>query len=219
MLFYLVSVDTGRLVQETRERTLSFSIQILMSELQKAVRILKQGGVIAYPTDTVYGIGCNVFNERAVRRVFEIKKRDPRKPLSVAVSDFLMLKEVVEVSEDNRKICEQLLPGPFTVLLPKIKRVPEIVSAGRQLLGVRIPDHKIAIEIIKRAGFPIITTSANLSGEPPPVRAQDINLAVDYIVKGECYYKKPSTVIDLVRKKIIRPGSGIVQAQKVLGKI
>lgn len=109
-----------------------------------------------------------------------------------------------------------MFPGPFTVLLPKKKLLPSIVTGGRALVGVRIPAHKTALEIIKKAGFPIITTSANLSGEPAPISPEDVRLPVDYIVKGKCQHKRPSTVIDLVNKKIIRQGQGLFRAKMAL---
>jgi len=187
-----------------------------MDQIEKAVKILKRGGIIAYPTDTVYGIGCNVFDKEAVERIFELKGRDFNKPLSIAVFDFKMLQEIVFVTEQEKEILEKFLPGPFTIILPKKPIISDLVTAGSEFAGIRIPEHKIVLELITKAGFPIITTSANLSGKKPPINAEEVDLKVDFMVEGECKYKKPSTVIDLKNRRIIRKGVEIKKVKQIL---
>ncbi|MCK4429365.1 MAG: threonylcarbamoyl-AMP synthase [Candidatus Aenigmarchaeota archaeon] len=187
-----------------------------MKQIEKAVEVLKIGGVIAYPTETVYGIGANIFDENAVRRVFEIKRRQFNKPLSVAVSNFEMMENLVYLSPENRKILEKLLPGPVTIILPKKEIVSNLITANSEFIGIRFPENEVAGEIISKAKFPITATSANFSGEEDVTEANNIKVGVDFVVEGECKYKKPSTVIDLVNKKILREGVGIEKVKKLL---
>jgi len=187
-----------------------------MNQIEKAVEILKLGGVVAYPTETVYGIGANIFDDLALRRVFEIKRRPLNKPISVAVSSFEMLETIAWVSREERKIIRELLPGPVTVILPKKEIVSPLLTGGSEFLGIRFPESRIAREIIKKAGFPITSTSANFSGEKEISEAENINLDVDFVVKGKCKYKKPSTVVDLVRKKILREGPEVEKVRRIL---
>jgi L-threonylcarbamoyladenylate synthase len=178
----------------------------IKNQIEKAVMVLKKGGIIAYPTDTVYGIGCNIFDEKAIKRIFILKNRSFDKPLSVAVCDFQMLEELAIITEQDKKILKKFLPGPITFILPKKPIVSDLVTAGKKSVGIRIPEHEIVFEIIKRANFPIITTSANVSGKKSPIDAEEVDLEVDFMVEGECKHKKPSTVIDLKNRKIIRQG-------------
>ena len=185
-------------------------------QILKAVEILKLGGVIAYPTETVYGLGANIFNELAIRRIFEIKGRLINKPISVAVSSFEMLESIACVSLENRKIIGKLLPGPITIILPKKEIVSSLLTGGTDFIGIRFPENKTAKEIIEKVGFPITATSANFSGEKEITDAKDITLGVDFIVKGKCKYKKPSTILDLVERRILREGAGIEKVREIL---
>ncbi len=175
-----------------------------MNQIEKAVEILKKGGLIAYPTDTIYGLGVDIFNQTAVEKVFALKGRDFNKPLSIAVANFEMIERIAEISKNQRAILKQLLPGPITVLLKKKKEVSNLITANSELVGIRFPDNQWAIKIIKMAKFPITATSANLSGQRDVFRGQDIKLKVDFVVQGKCRYQKASTVVDLVNQKIIR---------------
>ncbi len=190
-----------------------------MNQIEKAVEVLKKGGVIAYPTETVYGLGANIFDKKAVEKVYRLKGRDFKKPLSVAVADFQMLEKLVILSPREKKILKKLLPGPITVILPKKKIVPSWVTGGKNSVGIRFPRNEITQKIIKKAGFPITSTSANLSGKKEPSNYKEIKLKVDFIVKGKCQYKKPSTVFDLKKKKIIRLGAGIKNLKNIFKKI
>lgn len=183
---------------------------------KKAVKILEYGGIIAYPTDTLYGVGCDALNEEAVKRVYEIKGRDYSKPMSIAVSNIQMLEKYATITEGVRLILEKILPGPYTVLLLKKDIVSNLLTSGSEYIGVRIPDHDLILKIIEQFAKPIITTSANLSGEKDITKYEDIILPVDYIVKGECKYNLPSTVFDPINKKILRQGVGVEKILEIL---
>ena len=183
-----------------------------MDVIEKAVEILKNNGLIVYPTDTLYGIGGNPFNEKVIKKIFEIKKR-PNVPISVAVSKMDMIKKIAYLNSTAIRICEKFLPGPVTiVLLKKKKNVPALLTANSEKIGIRIPDNKIALRIINRFG-PVTCTSANIHKGKNPV---DIETAKKqfgdkislYIDDGKCKYSKPSTVVDVSdgKIKIIRKG-------------
>ncbi|MCD6386730.1 MAG: threonylcarbamoyl-AMP synthase [Methanophagales archaeon] len=168
-------------------------------ELEKAVEVLESGGVVVYPTETVYGLGADALSERAVRRVFELKGRDFKKPISVAVSSFEMLESVAIVeSAEVEEILNALLPGPVTVLLPRRAVLPEILTGGSPLVGVRMPEHEIALRLISAFGRPLTATSANLSGKKPPASFEDVEIEADFKLNGgRCPYGEPSTVVCL----------------------
>lgn len=155
----------------------------------------------------MYGIGANIFSEDALKKVFAVKKRDNDKPISVAVSDFKMMDDLAHIGDRERRFIEKLLPGPVTVLLRKKKKVPDALASGSELVGIRYPDHETTIKLIELAGVPITSTSANISGEAPPRRVDEIKISADYILDGGELKGEPSTVVDLVNRKIIRKGA------------
>mgnify|MGYP002767816093 CR=1 FL=1 len=178
--------------------------------IYKAIDILKDDGVILYPTDTIYGLGANIFSDKGVRRIYEIKERSTKKPLSVLVSNFDGLKLVAE-TEGKEEIIKNYLPGPYTFILRRKKIVPSIVTSYTSKVGVRIPDNKISR--LLSINFPITTTSANISNKEVMSNPKDImkqlKKEVDLIIDvGELKCKNPSTIIDLTKKEpnIIRKG-------------
>lgn len=181
-----------------------------MDLIGEAIGIMAGGGVILYPTDTVYGLGANIFNNDAVERIYEIKKRDQSKPLSVLVQNTESLELIADLNRSSREIINKWLPGPFTFILNKKNVVSPYVSASSKV-GVRIPDYKIARALASL--FPITTTSANLTNEctlsnPQDILKQignDIDLVIDV---GDLGDAKPSTVIDLSSSKptLVRNG-------------
>ncbi|MFC1617881.1 L-threonylcarbamoyladenylate synthase [Patescibacteria group bacterium] len=186
------------------------------NEIKKAVEILKSGGVIAYPTDTVYGLGANIFDKKAVLRVSKLKKRDAKKPVLIAVSGLEMLKQFAQVNTEQEELIKQLLPGPVAMLLAKTDRVPDYINEGQSLIGIRWSNDPISAELINSAGFPITSTSVNIEGKSPAKSQSDINLPVDSIVSGECEYRTSSTMVDMVSKKIVRPGAKYREVKKLL---
>jgi len=178
----------------------------------KAAVIIGLGGVVIYPTDTVYGLGCDPANVDATRRVCEIKGRAD-KPLPLACSDVEAAKRIVEFNPIAEKLAERFWPGPLTMVLPARVDYPIWVTHGARTLGVRVPGHPVARKLAKLSGGVIVTTSANKSGEPPPKTAleaaEQIGEEVDLILDaGPAPLKQPSTVLDLSGEElwIIRPG-------------
>ena len=177
--------------------------------INEAINVLADGGIVLYPTDTVYGLGANIFDNRAVRRVFEIKQRNLLKPLSILVSNVDAIELVAKVSLNQKEIINSHLPGPYTFILEKRTIVPRAVTGGSTHVGVRVPDNEIACRLASI--FPITTTSANLSDEdvlstPSEILDQlgcDVDLVIDV---GELKSNHPSKIVDLSMKnpKIIR---------------
>jgi L-threonylcarbamoyladenylate synthase len=189
--------------------------------IAEAVHFLLSGGTIIYPTETVYGIGASAFHRAAIQKVFDIKRRPASMPLSVAISSFEMLDKVAEIEEGELAILEALLPGPVTVLLKAKESLPELLTAGSSLVGIRYPEHELALKLIDGAG-PITSTSANLTGSPSPAAVDEIDIeisqSVDMVIDGgRCRFSEPSTVLDLGARKIIRPGAGMDKVLEVIG--
>jgi tRNA threonylcarbamoyl adenosine modification protein (Sua5/YciO/YrdC/YwlC family) len=182
--------------------------------VKQVVECLRQGGVIIYPTDTTYGLGCDIFNRKGVKKIFQIKQRDNRKPFSFICSDLAEISNYAQVSNFAFKIMKRHLPGPYTFVLDATKIVPDSLSTKQKTVGVRIPDNKICRDIVKLLGHPLVTTSANISGAETPQDPQEIDEAmgrmVEMVVDGGISLAEASTVISLVDDKIevLREGSG-----------
>ena len=185
-------------------------------DIKKASDIIKKNGIVIYPTETVYGIGANIFSNIALEKVFAIKKREKDKPVSVAVSDIKMMEDLVYIGEKERCFIEKFLPGPVTVVLKKKEKVPDLLTSGSKLLGIRFPAHESTIRLIQLAGVPITSTSANISGEAPPASVDEIRISADYIIDGGACKGEPSTVVDLVNLKIIRKGAKYDEVKEAL---
>ncbi|HPJ30317.1 MAG TPA: L-threonylcarbamoyladenylate synthase [Methanothrix sp.] len=186
----------------------------------EAAKVLKAGGTVVYPTETVYGIGASAFIPEAVERVFEIKGRSREMPLSVAVASFEMMGLVARIDEEEMLLLRRVLPGPVTVLVEKSPDLPDLITAGSPLVGVRFPDHPMALELIGMTG-PITSTSANLSGRPPPASVAELDPKiagqVDLVLNGgRSRFASPSTLVDLGKRKVIREGAGIDIAGELL---
>ena len=176
---------------------------------------LKAGKTVIFPTETVYGLACDVKNNKAVEKIFEIKGRDKTKPLPVMIGKIedinLLARDIPDIFY---KIADKFMPGPITVVLKKKENISDIITGGLDTIGVRMPNHLFALNLIKELGNPIIATSANLSHNPSPVNAQmakdDIGDLVDILIDdGDCKEKTPSTIIDISTNeiKILRQGS------------
>jgi len=182
--------------------------------LEEAASVLKSGGLVAFPTETVYGLGADAFNEEAVLKIFKAKKRPPDNPVIVHISNVDMLKEVsTSVPKRVERLIEDLWPGPLTIVVPRSQKVPAVVSAGLETVAVRMPAHNVALGLIKHFGSPIAAPSANLSGRPSPTNARDVyedlNGVIDMIIDaGETFIGVESTVIHVTESKsvILRPG-------------
>ena len=186
-----------------------------MNQVYEVVEVLRNGGVAAIPTDTVYGLAANGLDEAAASRVFEVKGRHERMPLPLLLADADDLTLCcVGVPDSARSLAEAFWPGPLTLVLRRSDQVPDIVTAGGDTVGVRVPDHPVPREIARRLGAPITGTSANLSGLPPATTADEareqIGERVDYVLDGGAARSGvPSTVLDLTGNEpvIVRPGA------------
>lgn len=195
--------------------------------LNRAARILRDGGVVVMPTETVYGLACSALNPEAVRRVYEIKGRPSANPLIVHISEFAQLKLVADSwPKEAETLAKRFWPGPLTLVLPKKERVPAETTGGLDTVAVRVPDHPIALELIRRTGLPLAAPSANLFMGLSPTRAKDIDEAILVDVEmvldgGPCQVGVESTVLDLSEEhpRILRPG-GVSRAdiQAALGR-
>lgn len=184
------------------------------NKLDNAASTLAAGGLVAFPTETVYGLGANALDEAAVANIFKAKGRPQDNPLIVHIAQKEDIKKLVKsVPDTAEKILDNLTPGPITIILEKSDIIPDVVTAGGKTVAVRIPESEIARELIKKAGVPVAAPSANTSGKPSPTKAehvlQDLADKVEYIIDGgSCRVGLESTVIDLTvaPPTILRPG-------------
>ena len=191
------------------------SIKRYENQIDKAVKVLNQGGIIVFPTDTAFGIGCRVDNEKAVRELFEIRRRPLSQATPILINSLEMAKEyVTEIAEDViEKLINPFWPGALTIVLKADQnKVPPLVQGGGETVGVRMPNRLVALDIITKVGVPILGPSANFHGESTPYEFKDLNpkliSLVDYVIDGKCSVKKASTVIDCTKSpwQILRQG-------------
>jgi len=188
---------------------------IVKEPFRKAIAILKAGGIVAYPTDTVYGLGADGFNERAVNRIYRIKKRPPTQPLSVLIADEAEMARLADsVPDSARRLAGEFWPGGLTIVVRKAPQVPLWVTGGSDTIGVRVPNHPVTLELIRGLGKPLIGTSANLSGSPSCTNAEEVRAqlgeSVDFILDGGvCPGGIESTVVDVTGElpRILREGA------------
>ncbi len=184
--------------------------------IRQVVESLQKGGVIIYPTDTVYGLGCDILQQKAVERICRIKQIDPKKAqLSFVCSDLSHLSEYARPIDNTVfRLLKEYLPGPYTFILPASKMVPKILQSRKDTIGLRIPDNRIVMEIVKELGRPIL--SASLPGEivedytDPEVMYENFMNEVDYVIDGGIGGIVPSTIIDCTgdEPQVTREGLG-----------
>lgn len=173
---------------------------------------IRAGGVVAFPTETVYGLGANALDAAAVRKIFELKGRPQTSPLIVHVASTAMAREIAEWPEPAEELAARFWPGPLTLVLPKKSVIPDIVTAGLQTVGVRMPDHPLALELIREAGVPIAAPSANRFTGISPTTAQHVRMAFGDLVPvldgGATRVGIESTVVAIEngKLKLLRPG-------------
>lgn len=183
--------------------------------MKKAVQLLKAGGLVAFPTDTVYGLGAYAFFAQGVERIYHVKGRPLNKAIPLLLGQVDSLPQVAhDISREARLLTERFWPGPLTVVLYRKPVVPDIVSGGGPTVALRVPDHPFTLRLIEAVGAPLATTSANLTGHPDPQTAQEVagylEGRIDLIVDGgRCPGGIPSTVMDLTRTPpvVVRPGA------------
>jgi len=195
--------------------------------IREAAEVLKRGGLVAFPTETVYGLGALIYLRDAVKRIFEVKERPPDNPLIVHICGLDQLYEVArKVPERALKLAEVFWPGPLTVVLPKSDSVPDEVTAGLPKVAVRMPAHAVALALIEESGAPVAAPSANLSGRPSPTSAEhvlkDLGGRIEGLLDaGETLYGVESTIVDLTASPpvLLRPGAmPIEKVEEVLGE-
>ncbi len=186
-------------------------------QITRAVDILKKGGILAYPTDTYYGIGCNIMDKKAIERIYAIKQRNKNKPFSFICPDLKDISKYAKVSNAAYRTMKRLLPGPYTFVLPGSKMVPKIMLTKRKTAGIRVPDHEIALTLTRHLGNPIISTSAT---DPEGNIFEDPSLIHDYfkqridaVIDGGPVPDRPSSVVSLLDDvpEVIRHGAGDVE--------
>jgi tRNA threonylcarbamoyl adenosine modification protein (Sua5/YciO/YrdC/YwlC family) len=188
-----------------------------MRFIRRVVEVLRNGGVIAYPTDTVYGFGCSLYDKKAIERIVQIKRSEKNRPFSFICADLKDISLYSKVSNYGYKTMKRLLPGPYTFILEGTKLVPKIMlTPKRKTAGIRVPNHPIALALVQELGHPIISTSATLPGgeilyDPAEIE-QKVGKLLDLIVDGGILVSEPSSVIDLTEDvpKIVRQGKGDV---------
>ncbi len=184
--------------------------------IRKIVDALEKGGVIGYPTDTIYGVGCDLFNPEAIRKIHRLKKLDGKKPLSFICSDLKDISQYAYVSNYAYKMMKRLFPGPYTFILKATKLVPKIAMTRQKTVGIRIPDNKICLSLVRELGHPIISTSVyrpdeGLFNDPTEIEER-FGKQLDLVIDGGVIAAEHSSIIDLTEEfpKVVRKGKGDV---------
>lgn len=183
--------------------------------IDQAISVLERDGIIIYPTDTVYGLGCSIFSKKGVSRIQQIKNRDPKKPMTLICSSERQIQEYTQgIPTPIFKIIRRYLPGPYTFIFSASKVVPKILLTKRKTLGCRIPDHPIALKIVESLGHPILSTSLlnsedNLYDDPLDIH-DEYEKKVDLVIDGGPIFAEYSTMVDFTQSppEVIREGKG-----------
>jgi L-threonylcarbamoyladenylate synthase len=209
------------LIRKMRVGRVNQSKADLEKQIKKAISILKKGGVVAYPTDTVYGLGACMTDTAAVDRIFQVKGRPKGMALPVLLADKVQMESILtSVPLSARRLADEFFPGALTIILPKSNSVPDIITGGGRTVAFRIPDHRVPLALIKGLGKPIVGTSANLSGQPSALTAAEVQAQIgdkiDMVIDGgRCPGGIESTVIDLSGKKPVVRRQGAISIEKL----
>jgi tRNA threonylcarbamoyl adenosine modification protein (Sua5/YciO/YrdC/YwlC family) len=189
-----------------------------MRLIRKAVEILRNGGIIVYPTDTVYGLGCDLFNKKGIETIYEIKHRSTKQPFSFICADLKDISNYALVSNYAYKNMRRLLPGPYTFVLEASRLVPKILLTKRKTVGIRVPDNNICLTIVRELGHPVISTSATtgedeILSDPQEIDAQ-YGRTVDVVIDGGILALEKSSVVSFIDDipEVIRTGKGDVSS-------
>jgi tRNA threonylcarbamoyl adenosine modification protein (Sua5/YciO/YrdC/YwlC family) len=182
-------------------------------KIARAVAALETGGVIGYPTDTVYGLGCDLFSKKSIDRLYQIKRMEHGQKLTLICSDIGNVARYAVVENAAFRILKKYLPGPYTFILEATREVPKIVQTKRRTIGIRIPDHPVIQALVQGLGKPILSTTAAHHGDPPhidPHEIDDLFSGLSLVLDGGVGGSVPTTVIDLSGKRpeIVREGAG-----------
>ncbi len=184
--------------------------------ISQVAEVLEQGGVIAYPTDTTYGIGCSIFSKKGVERIYQIKQRERKKPFSFICPTLSEVARYAKVSNYAFKLLKRLLPGPYTFVLEASSVVPDLLQTRQKTVGIRMPDNAICLALVTALGHPIVTTSANISGEEPIGDPREVfrtmGKQLDMVVDGGVLPPDVSSVVSLLgdSPEVLRRGVGDV---------
>jgi len=193
---------------------------VLQREIEKGVKILQKGGVIAFPTDTVYGLGADAFNSMAVERIYEIKNRPKHRQLPLLIVDVERLTTLADpIPEIAWFLARRFWPGGLTLVLPKTDSLPAYLAPG-PTMAVRVPNHPVCLALIQHLGNPIIGTSANVSGQPAALTAEEVGQQlggkIDFVINGgKCPGGKESTVVDVTHESPIILRQGIIPSDEI----
>ncbi|MDO8552420.1 MAG: L-threonylcarbamoyladenylate synthase [bacterium] len=199
--------------------------------VKEAVKVVRGGGVVIYPTDTLYGLGADALSDKAVGKIYQIKGRDERKPIHTIVADMKMMEQYAEIPDMARMLAKEFLPGPLTLILGKKKGIKTGIAKRTKKIGFRIPDNPFCLALAKKFGKPITTTSANLSGHKAErtlsailkqfgLRTKDVDLAIDAgVLPAHRNEQQPSTVVDLVGKEPIILREGAIPVDEIWNAI
>lgn len=183
-----------------------------------AIDVLKGGGVIVYPTDTVYGIGCDLLNKKAIERIYQYKKMPRVKPLSIICADLTQVSEYAQLSNSAFKLMRRLLPGPFTFILKATRLVPKVMVTRQQTVGIRVPDSDICLDLVRGLGNPLVNTSATVVATEEVVSDPDTIQSefpqVDLMLTDGWLESEPSTIVDFTGDEplLVREGKGDLAA-------
>ena len=188
--------------------------EIKKEELENTIEIIKKGGIVIFPTDTVYGIACDAFNEEAIKKLFKLKERNDNKPICVLTSSIEKINKVAYLKDKEKELINKYMPGAVTIICDKKENVSDILTSNLATIGVRIPNDKIALKILENVENPLATTSANISGKKAGIEINDFynefKNKVDIIINGgETNLKLSSTIIRLKNEniEILREGT------------
>ncbi|MDI6840503.1 MAG: L-threonylcarbamoyladenylate synthase [bacterium] len=189
--------------------------------IESAIQVLKHDGIIGFPTDTVYGIGCDAYNQIAIDRIYKLKQRSLDKPLILFISDKSKLKKYVpKVTITATRLVEKFWPGGLTIIFNAKRNVP--IPTSDYTVGIRIPDNEFVLNLLRQYNKPLATTSANIEGTTPPTDHLEMNIEPDFVIQGRCKWGLPSTIIDVSRGLInqtptlLRKGKvGILELESV----
>jgi tRNA threonylcarbamoyl adenosine modification protein (Sua5/YciO/YrdC/YwlC family) len=184
--------------------------------LRKAVEVLTGGGLIAYPTDTCYAIGCDLYNLKGINRIYHLKRQPLSKPFSIICQDLKNISEYARVGNSAYKAMKRLLPGPYTFVLEASRQVPKILQTRRRTVGIRVPAHPIALGLVMLLGHPIITTTAALPESPVESDPYEIEIKfkshLELVIDGGMVLPEPSSIISFIEDvpEVLREGKGDV---------
>lgn len=197
------------------EQYINMKNNLNYDNLKEPAQIIKKGGIVIFPTETVYGIGTNGLDENAIKKLYEVKQRPLNKPISLLVNNIEMVEKIAKnITEVEYKLMERFFPGPLTIILEKRDIVPDILTSNTNTIGIRMPSGEIAKKLIEFAGVPIATSSSNISGKPSGTNITDIKKDFEgkvdcFIDNGESELGIPSTVIRIIDNipHILRQGA------------